>query len=137
MLVEKREKFLLKRYFSMMLFLTGDVFFHIGLTGMAHAERAVTGLPPKRFPIRKCLVNPAGGIRLQFAHQIRQCMFRRKGSQDVNMVRRAIDDERPSVVRADNAAKIRKQPFFLFRVQQRRAVFCAENDVRQQMGERV
>jgi len=53
------------------------------------------------------------------------------------MIRRAVDDKRFAVMRADDAAKIRKQTRFKIRVEQWPPVFGAENNMRQQMSERV
>jgi len=64
-------------------------------------------------------------------------MFCRERCQNVNVIRRAIDDERLAIVRADDAAEIWKQTRFQIRVEQWPPVFRAENDVRQQMGEGV
>ena len=48
-----------------------------------------------------------------------------------------IDDERLAVVCANDAAEIRKEARFQIRVEHWSPVFRAENNVRQQMGERV
>ena len=53
------------------------------------------------------------------------------------MIRRAVDDERLGVVRADDAAEIRKKARFQIRVEQWPPVFRAKNNVCQQMGEGV
>lgn len=53
------------------------------------------------------------------------------------MIGRAVDDERLAVVRPNDAAEVRKQAWFQIRVQQWRAIFGAENNVCQQMGESV
>ena len=53
------------------------------------------------------------------------------------MVARTIDDKRLAVVGANDAAEIWKQTGFQIRVQPWRAVFGAENNVGQQMGERM
>lgn len=55
----------------------------------------------------------------------------------MNVIRRAVDDERIAVMCADDAAEIWEQTRFQIRVEQWPPVFRAENDVRQQMGERV
>jgi hypothetical protein len=102
---------------------------------MAHAERAVTNLPGKRLLVRNVFMNPAGGIRFQLAHQIRQRMFRRQRSQNMNVISRSVDDERLVVVRTNDAAEIWKQTGFQIRIQQRRAIFGAKDNVCQQMGE--
>lgn len=64
-------------------------------------------------------------------------MFRRQRRKDVNMIRRAIDDERLPIMCADDAAEIRKQPRLEVCVQQWPPVFRGKNDVRQQVRERV
>ena len=53
------------------------------------------------------------------------------------MIRWAINDERLAVMCADDAAEIGKETQFQIRVEQWPPIFRAENDVRQQMGERV
>ena len=135
--LEKRHKFLLKRNLAVMFLLIGDVFFHLSQTGMAHAERTVTDLPCKCFLIWKFFMYPARRIGFQFAHQIRQRVFGRERGENVEVVRRAIDDDRLAVVGADDAAEIGKEARFQIRVEHWSPVFRAENNVRQQMGERV
>ena len=135
--LEKRHKFLLKRNLAMMFFLIGDVMFNFRQARMAHAERAISDLPRERFLVRKILVNPAGGIRLQLAHQIGQRMFGRQRRKNVDVIRRSVDDERFAIVRADDAAEIGEKARFQIRVEQWPPVFRAENDVRQQVGEGV
>ena len=104
---------------------------------MTHTEGAITDLPRKRFLICKIAMNPTRRIRLQLTHQIGQRMFCRQRRENVDVVCRAIDDERFAVMRADDAAEIRKQARFKVRVEQWPPVLRAENNVRQQMGERV
>ena len=82
-------------------------------------------------------MNPTRRIRLQLTHQIGQRMFRRERRENVNVIRRSIDDERVAIVCADDATEIWKETRFQIRVEQWPPVFCAENNVRQQMGERV
>lgn len=135
--LEKRHEFLLEGNLPMVFFLVGDVFLHLNQIGMAHAERAIADLPCERLLARKILVNPAGRIRLQRAHQIGQRMFRRQRRQNVDVIRRAVDDERLAVMRADDAAEIGKETGFQIRVEQWPPVFRAENNVRQEMGESV
>jgi hypothetical protein len=137
MLLKKCHEFVLKGNLSVMFLLTGNVLFNLWQTGMAHAERAITDLPCECFLALKTLVNPTRGIRLQFAHQIGQRMLRGQRCQNVNMIGRTVDNERCPVVCADDAAEIRKQSRLQIRVQQWATFFCAENDVRQQMGEGV
>ena len=55
----------------------------------------------------------------------------------MNVIRRAVDDERLAVVRADDAAEIREETRFQIRGEQWSPVFRAENNVRQQMSEGV
>ena len=121
----------------MMFLLVGDVFLDLGQTRMAHAERAITDLPGECFLIWKILVNPPRRIRLQLAHQIGQRMFCCQRRQNVDVIGRAIDDECFAIVCADDAAEVGKEARFQIRVEQGPPVFRAENDVRQQMGERV
>ena len=64
-------------------------------------------------------------------------MFCRQRCEDVDVIRWAINDERLAVMCADDAAEIGKETQFQIRVEQWPPIFRAENDVRQQMGERV
>ena len=64
-------------------------------------------------------------------------MFGRERCENVNVVGRSIDDERLAVTCADDAAEIWKQTRFQIRVEQWSPVFRAENDMCQQMSERV
>ena len=64
-------------------------------------------------------------------------MFCRQRCENVDVIRRTVDDKCLAVVRADDAAEIREETRFQIRVEQWPPVFRAENDVRQQMGERV
>ena len=64
-------------------------------------------------------------------------MFCRQRCENVDMIRRAVDDKRFAVMCADDAAKIGKEAGFQIRVEQRSSVFRAENNMRQQMSERV
>ena len=64
-------------------------------------------------------------------------MFRGQGRQNVDVIARAVDDERLAVVCTNDAAEVWKQTGFQIRIKQRRAIFGAENDVCQQIGERV
>ena len=64
-------------------------------------------------------------------------MFRRQRGENVDVIRRTIDDERLAIVRANDAAEIRKQARLQICVQPWSPVFRAENHVRQQMGEGV
>ena len=104
---------------------------------MTDTESAIAGLPGKGFLVWKILVNPAGRICLQLAHQIRQRMFCRERCQNMNVIRRAVNDERLAVVCVDDAAEIGEKTRFQIRVEQWPAFFRAENNVRQQMGECV
>ena len=80
-------------------------------------------------------MNPTRRIRLQLAHQIGQRMFGRERCENVDVIRRAVDDKCLAVVCANDAAKIWKQTRFQIRVEQWSPVFGAENNVRQQVRE--
>ena len=72
MFLEKSDEFFLKRSFSMMFFLVGDIFLNLNQIGVTHTERTVADLPSERFLSWKVFVDPTSRVRLQLAHQIRQ-----------------------------------------------------------------
>ena len=64
-------------------------------------------------------------------------MFCRERCENMNVIRRAIDDERLAIMCADDAAEIWKETQFQISIQQWSPVFRAENNVRQQVGKSV
>ena len=89
-----------------MFFLSFDVTIDLGQHRLTYRERAVSLLPLESRRVFKCSRDPAGGIRLQFTNQLRDCLVLSQLCQDVNVVDRSVDDHRDSFFIANRAAEI-------------------------------
>ena len=121
----------------MMLFLLYDLIQHALLLRRTYAERRVTDLPGKCPSRRKCLMNPTGGICLHRSNDLGGREFRWKDCQDVNMIGWPVHQQRARIQFTKNPAQIGKHSSFEIRFESWLTVLCAENNVRQQIGECV
>lgn len=123
-----------KRHASMVFFLVLDVSAHLRHLRFTHRERTITFLPRESCDLPKRSRNPTGGVRFQLADQLRDCLVLPQLRQDVDMVRRSVDDQRDSVFIADRSAEVLMnarpdlggQPWF--------AALRRENDVIEQIA---
>src|SRR6266480_1852833 len=133
-LLQKRDQFLFEGHLPMMFLLLCDIIQNRLLLRMTYAERRVARLPRKRLFLRKLAMNPAAGVCLDLAHDLRQCGFCGQRKKNMNVIGRTVDEQCSSAKLTDNTAQVRKQARLEFRVHRRCAVFRAENNVKQQVG---
>ena len=90
-----------------MSLLIQDVSVHFVKLRRAYSKGSVTGLPREGGKPRECLVNPTGRIRLDGTENIGQGLVLPKPCEDVDMVRRTIDNKCATTFVSNSAPHIR------------------------------
>jgi hypothetical protein len=127
-------EFLNKGNRLMMFFLSFDVTTHLRNLRFAHRERAISFLPRESCGVAKRSRNPTGRIRLQLTDKFRECLVLPQLRQDVDMVRRPINNHRDSVFVADRTAQILMDPWSDCRRQPWLSVLCRKDNVIQEIA---
>ena len=127
----------LERLLRVVLLLVGDVELKVGQDRFADRESAVADLPGEVFSFGKCVVNPAGGVGFDVAHHVGQHQRRGQLGQQMYVVGNAADANRHTPQFSDDAPQIRVQPLLQFKVNERLAMFGAENNVEVEPRERM
>jgi hypothetical protein len=122
-------EFLNKRNASMMFFLSFDVTAHLRRLRLTHRERTISFLPRESCGLWKRPRNPAGRIRLQFTDKLRKCLVLSQLRQDVDMVRRPVNNYRDPVFRADSPADVLMNSWTDCSRHPRLATLCRKDDV--------
>lgn len=122
-------EFLNKRNASMMFFLSFDVTAHLRRLRLTHRERTISFLPRESRGLWKRPRNPAGRIRLQFTDKLRKCLVLSQLRQDVDMVRRPVNNYRDPVFRADSPADVLMNSWTDCSGHPRLATLCRKDDV--------
>jgi len=103
-------EFFEKRNASMMFFLPLDIAPDLRNLRLAHGERAVSFLPPKRPTFLERSRNPRGRIRFDFADHLRHRLVLPHSRQDVNVIRGSVHTQRDSAFAANRPAEIFMNP---------------------------
>jgi hypothetical protein len=112
-----------------MFFLPLDVATHLRRLRLTHRERAISFLPRESCGLSKRPRNPAGRIRLPFTDKLRKCLVLSQLRQDVNVVRRPVNNYRDPVFVADRPADVLMNSRTDCSRHPRLATLCRKDDV--------
>jgi hypothetical protein len=90
----------------MVLLLISDVPHYLAAARLAHAKRAVTGLPGKFSELGPFLMNPSRGIGFEHPHAVGNAQIAIQPQQQMHMVIRAAYHQRCPAHLPDNAPQV-------------------------------
>ena len=131
--LEEDDEFFLERMLPVVFLLTRDVLRHSSHARFAYAERSITSLPSEVFR-RPFFMCPARGIGFDESCDIGNRVRRGHAQQHVNVIGRAIDNQRDTTHGANDATHVGEQIRFDLGLNQRLSVACAEDDVEKDVG---
>lgn len=123
--------------FAVMFGLSGDVFLHRVTMRRADGKHSVTGLPVKVVVPRMTRLQPNRRRSFDFPYQIRRRTGARMGDKEVDVVGDRTDFEKDAVMIGDDAADVSVKRIPVDVIQARLAVLGREDQVNQDLGERL
>ena len=135
---QKRTKLILKRNLGVVLSLLPDVGAHGLQIRCAHGKSPVPRLPCKFFDMRETLLNPKVGTSLEFLYQIGLGNAATQLDQNVDMIGSSADQDGWTIqLFGDSSEESVNLPTNAVVRQKRKSVFCGEDDMQKDAGQRL
>ena len=129
MLLQQANQFFLERSLPVVLPLVADVLHHSGQDGRGDGEALVSILPREGTHSREGIVNPAGGVRLDLAYEVRDRNRRRNDNSEMQVVGDTVPDHQLPFEISSYPSDVLDSPGQGDIIQERASILGREHDV--------